>query len=111
MEEQNYCTIDDVAKVELKVGTVTAAEPVEGSEKLLRLELDLGNEQRQILAGIAKSYQPTELIGRQLIIVANLKPRTMMGLESQGMVLCASDETQLAVLTPEKAVQPGSTIR
>ena len=82
--------IDDFIKVDLRVAQVKVAEPVKGADRLLRLEVDLGYEQRQILAGIAKYYKPEELIGRKIIIVANLQPRKLKGLESNGMLLAAS---------------------
>jgi len=83
-------TIDDFAKVELRVAQIKVAERVKGADKLLRLEVDLGYEQRQILAGIAKAYEPEQLVGRKIVIVANLAPRKMRGLESNGMLLAAS---------------------
>ncbi len=83
-------TIDDFAKIDLRVAHVLVAEPVKGADKLLRLEVDLGYEKRQILAGIAQFYKPEQLVGRNIIIVANLAPRKMRGLESQGMLLAAS---------------------
>jgi methionyl-tRNA synthetase len=82
--------IDDFIKIDLRVAQVKVAEPVKGADKLLRIEVDLGYEQRQILAGIAKYYKPEDLIGRKIIIVANLQPRKMRGLESNGMLLAAS---------------------
>jgi methionyl-tRNA synthetase len=88
-------TIDDFLKVELRVAQVKVAERVKGTDKLLRLEVDLGYEQRQILAGIAKAYDPETLVGRKIVIVANLQPRKLRGLESNGMLLAASlDEGQ-----------------
>ncbi len=86
----NTITIDDFAKVELRVGQVKVAEKVKGTDKLLRLEVDLGTEVRQIVAGIAKAYDPEKLIGRKVVIVANLAPRKLRGLESQGMIVAAS---------------------
>ena len=83
-------TIDDFAKVELRVAQVTVAEKVKGADKLLRLEVDLGTETRQIVAGIAKAYDPEKLVGRKVVIVANLAPRKLRGLESQGMIVAAS---------------------
>ena len=91
-------TIDDFAKVELRVALVKVAEKVPNADKLLRLEVDLGTEQRQILAGIAESYAPESLIGRKVVIVANLAPRKMRGLESNGMIVAASPEGGKAVL-------------
>ena len=86
----NTITIDDFAKVELRVGQVKVAEKVKGADKLLRLEVDLGTEVRQIVAEIAKAYDPEKLIGRKVVIVANLAPRKLRGLESQGMIVAAS---------------------
>ena len=83
-------TIDDFAKVELRVGQVQVAEPVKGADRLLRLEVNLGDEVRQIVAGIAGAYEPEKLIGRKVVIVANLQPRKLRGLESNGMIVAAS---------------------
>jgi methionyl-tRNA synthetase len=89
--EDTYITIDDFAKVELRVGEVKVAERVPNADKLLRFEIDLGEEKyRQILAGLAEYYEPEKLIGRKVVVVANLKPRKMRGLESQGMICAAS---------------------
>ena len=104
-------TIDDLKKIELKIGRVLSAEPIAGSEKLLKLQVDLGSEQRQILAGIAKHYQPTNLVGKQIVIIANLEPRSMMGFESQGLVLAAGDGEIVSLLTPDKDVPTGANIR
>lgn len=86
----NQITIDDFLKVELRVGEVKVAERVKGADKLLRLEVDIGSEVRQVVAGIAKAYEPEKLIGRKVVIVANLQPRKLRGLESNGMVVAAS---------------------
>jgi methionyl-tRNA synthetase len=91
-------SIDDFAKIELRVGQVKAAEKVKGADKLLRLEVDLGTEIRQVVAGIAESYAPELLIGRKVVIVANLAPRKLRGLESNGMIVAASPEGGKAVL-------------
>jgi methionyl-tRNA synthetase len=91
-------SIDDFAKIELRVGQVKAAEKVKGADKLLRLEVDLGTEVRQVVAGIAESYAPDLLIGRKVVIVANLAPRKLRGLESNGMIVAASPEGGKAVL-------------
>ena len=91
-------TIDDFARIELRVAQVKVAERVKGADKLLRLEVDLGTETRQILAGIAEAYAPETLIGRKIVIVANLAPRKMRGLESNGMLLAASLEGGTPVL-------------
>jgi methionyl-tRNA synthetase len=91
-------SIDDFAKIELRVGQVKTAEKVKGADKLLRLEVDLGTEVRQVVAGIAESYAPELLIGRKVVIVANLAPRKLRGLESNGMIVAASPEGGKAVL-------------
>jgi len=90
IEEPQHITIDDFTKVELRVAQVLVAERIPKADKLLRLEVDLGYEKRQILAGIAQYYEPEKLIGRKIVIVANLAPRKMRGLESNGMLLAAS---------------------
>ena len=104
-------TYNDFAKIELKIATVLSAERVEGSEKLLKLQVDLGEPDlpagRQVISGIAKQYEPETLVGKQVVVVANLEPRMIMGLESQGMLLAASGPV---VLIPEKEVPPGSLI-
>ena len=103
-------TIDEFKNVSLRVGKVLSAERVEGSEKLLKLQVDLG-EPRQILTGIAKYYEPETLVGKNVVIVANLDPRKMMGMESQGMVLAAHGaEGEPVILTVERDVPPGATI-
>lgn len=101
---------DEFKKNELKVVKIISAERIEGSEKLLKLQVDIGAGQRQIIAGIGKAYEPENLIGKQIVIVANLEPRKLMGLESQGMVLCASDENGPVLVCPEKEVLPGADI-
>ena len=88
--EPQHITIDDFVKVDLRVAQILVAERVPKADKLLRLEVDLGYEKRQILAGIAQFYEPEKLVGRKIVIVANLAPRKMRGLESNGMLLAAS---------------------
>lgn len=105
-------SIDDFLKLELKVGTVLEAEALEESEKLIKLQVDIGEENpRQILAGIKQWYKPEDLEGKQVIVIANLKPRMMMGIKSQGMLLAAEGEDKPVPLTPSKKVPPGSKIR
>jgi len=91
-------SIDDFAKVELRVAQVKTAERVKGADKLLRLEVDLGTEVRQLVAGIAEAYAPETLIGRKVVIVANLAPRKLRGLESNGMIVAAAPEGGKPVL-------------
>ena len=102
---------DDFAKLELKAGTVTACEKVAKADKLLKLEVDLGHEKRTIVSGIALHYNPEEMVGKQVIVVTNLAPRKMKGIESQGMILTAEDSNgKLQLLTPENPVTPGSNV-
>jgi len=103
-------TIDDFKKVDLRVAKIISAERVEGSEKLIKLQVNMGEENRQIVAGIGLAYDPATLVGREIIIVANLEPRMLMGLESQGMLLAASNDHPV-LLQPEQEVAPGSPIR
>ncbi|MBI2647843.1 MAG: methionine--tRNA ligase subunit beta [Candidatus Wildermuthbacteria bacterium] len=103
-------SLNDFKAIDLKVATIVEAECVEGSDKLVKLQIDLGQERRQILAGIGKHYGPEELVGRQIVIVANLEPRSLMGLESQGMLLAADDGGPV-LLRPDRDVPPGSEVR
>jgi methionine--tRNA ligase beta chain len=103
-------TFDDFQEIELKVAKITEAERVEKSEKLLKLQLSLGEEQRQIVAGIGKKYNPEDLVGKEIVIVANLEPKELFGIESHGMLLAASNEEELALLQPDKEITPGSKI-
>jgi methionyl-tRNA synthetase len=98
VEEKQYISIDDVMKLDLRVAQILVAERVPKADKLLRLEVDLGYEKRQILAGIAQYYEVEKLVGRKIVIVANLAPRKMRGLESNGMLLAASLEGGAPVL-------------
>jgi methionyl-tRNA synthetase len=110
--KDDFIEFDDFAKVDLRVAVIKEAEKVEKSKKLLRLIVDAGEaEPRQILAGISEHYAPEDLIGRRVVIVANLKPRKLMGLESQGMVLAASDDNGLSILGVDKDVEPGSSAK
>lgn len=104
-------SFEDFKKLDLRVGKVISADPVEGSEKLIKLEFDLGDlGRRQILAGIAQYYKTKDLVDRYFVIVANLEPRKMMGLESQGMVLCADTDDGPICLSPIKNAPVGSKI-
>lgn len=104
-------SIDDFGKLEFKVGTVVEASDIEGSDRLLKLIVDLGEETpRQILSGIKQWYSSEDLSGKQFVFITNLEPRTMMGLESQGMLLCAGEEKPIP-LTPLQYVSNGSNVR
>ena len=103
--------INEFKQIELKVARIIKAEEVEGSDKLVRLDIDLGDEKRQLVAGIKKFYKIEDLEGKEIIVVANLEPRMLMGLESQGMLLAAKDkEGNISLLQPDKEIDPGSTI-
>jgi methionyl-tRNA synthetase len=104
-------SIDQFFETQLRVATITAAEPVPKSNKLMKLSVDLGDETRTVVAGIAQQYGPDQLVGRQVVIVANLQPAKLMGVESQGMVLAASVEGEPVLLAPERAVPPGTRVR
>ncbi|MFI5366896.1 MAG: methionine--tRNA ligase subunit beta [Candidatus Binatia bacterium] len=105
-------TIDEFQRLELRVATILSAEPHPNADRLLVLKIDLGNEQRQLVAGIRAHYAPEALVGKQIVVVANLVPATLRGVESQGMILAASDaDGRLAIVTPEKAVANGATVR
>jgi len=102
---------DDFAKLDLRIGTVTACEKVEKADKLLKLTIDLANETRTIVSGIALHYKAEEMVGKQVVVVTNLAPRKMKGIESQGMILTAEDrDGKLRLLKPEEAVSPGSSV-
>lgn len=108
----NLIEIGDFAKVQLKVATVTDCRAHENADKLLVLQLDLGGETRQICAGLRQHYQPEQLIGKQIVVVANLAPRQMRGQISQGMLLAASDaEGKVVVLSPSEPIAAGSGVR
>jgi methionyl-tRNA synthetase len=104
-------SIEDFKKVTLRIGKVLAAERVPKSTKLLKLQVDIGTEQRQIVAGIGTKYAPEDMIGKRVIIVANLKPAKLMGVESQGMVLAAGDDDVSALLTTIEEIPPGARIK
>lgn len=106
--------IGDFMKVSLRVAQITAAEAVPKSKKLLKLQLDLGQlGKRQIVSGIALHYTPESLIGKKIIVVANLKPAQLMGVESNGMLLAASSEdgSTLAIVEPHESIPLGATVR
>ena len=103
---------DDFLQLDLRVGTVIQAEAHPAADKLLVLQVDLGTEQRQLVAGLRGHYEPAALVGRQIIVVANLAPRMMRGLESKGMLLAASteDHAHVILLTTERPIAPGSRV-
>lgn len=111
-ETPTVIQFDDFLKLDLRVATVLQAEPHPAADKLLVLQVDLGTEQRQIIAGIRGYYEPAALVGKQIIVVANLAPRKMRGLDSNGMLLAATspDHTQVIVLTTERPIAAGSRV-
>lgn len=103
-------TIEEFKKLDLRIGTVKSAETHPQADRLLVLTIDLGSEARQIVAGIRGHYTPEELLGRQIVVVANLQPARLRGIESQGMLLAATDGENIVILTPEKKVDPGAKV-
>ena len=110
VKQEELITIEDFAKIKMKVGKVLEAEKVEKSDKLLKLKVSLGDEERTIVSGIAQYYNPQDLIGKYVIVLANLKPRKIFGIESHGMLLAAKDGERLTVLTVDKDVDVGSPV-
>lgn len=104
-------SIDRFLEIDLRVAVVVAAERVAGADKLLRLDIDLGTERRQIVAGIAKAYEPETLVGRRIVVVANLEPARIRGLDSQGMLLAADLGGRPIVATFDEPVPPGTRVR
>ncbi len=105
-----YVSFSDFKKLDLRVGEIIEAKKVEGSRKLVRLVVNLGNERRQLVAGVAEYYDPEDLIGKQIVVVANLQPRKFMGIESQGMLLAAVVDGRPVLLSPEEKVPPGTPV-
>ena len=110
-EQAAEITIEEFSRVKLRVAEVLAAAKVANADKLLQLEVKIGDERRTIVAGIARYYQPEELVGKKVVVVANLKPAKLRGIVSQGMVLAAVDDDTLSLLTPEQAVKDGAQVR
>jgi len=108
----NEITIDDFLKVDLRVGTIRKAEPHPNADRLVVLSVDLGEEtERQLVAGIRAAYEPEALVGKQIVVVANLKPAKLRGVESRGMILAASDDSGVHVLSPDAPTAPGSKVK
>jgi methionyl-tRNA synthetase len=109
-DEEGMITIEDFQKLDLRVGTIQKVEPISGSSKLLKLTVDIG-EERTVVAGIASLYRQEELVGKQVVLLANLKPASLMGVESKGMILAAEDKSGVHLLTPDAPAVPGSKVR
>lgn len=105
-----FIDIDTFKKLDLRVGFVKSADRIPGSKKLLKLMINLGNEDRQVVAGLAEWYKPEDLVNKYVIVVANLKPRKLMGVESQGMILATCNKGKPIILTVIEPVEPGSKI-
>lgn len=103
-------TFKDFQKIELRIAKILQAERIEGSDKLLKLKITLGKEERQLVAGIAKQYNPEDVEGREIVVVVNLEPKEIFGEESQGMLLAANIKGEPVLLKPEREVPPGSKI-
>lgn len=109
-KERPLVTIEDFAKLDLRVARVVAAEPHPNADRLIKIQVELGEERRQIVAGIARQYRPEDLVGRFIVVVANLKPAVLRGEPSQGMLLAASSGGVISILTPDREVPPGSEV-
>jgi methionyl-tRNA synthetase len=107
----NRIGIDEFSKVDLRVGLVLSAERVPKSEKLIKLEVDIGTEKRQVVAGIGKKYAPEDLLGKKIILVTNLKPARLMGIESDGMILAATENDVPILATFAEDVSPGAKLK
>ena len=101
---------EDFKKLDIRIGKIISAEKVENADKLLKLKISFGKEKRQIIAGIAESYSPEDLIGKQIPVLFNLETKKLKGLESQGMILAADSEGKPILLHPDKEVPPGSVV-
>ena len=104
-------TIDDFRKLELKVGEIKEVSDHPNADRLYLITVDMGDKTKQLVAGIKSSYTKEELIGRQVVVVDNLEPALLRGVESQGMLLAASDENGIVIISPEKKVKLGSTVK
>jgi methionine--tRNA ligase beta chain len=102
---------DDFKKLDIRIGKILSVEKVEGTDKLLKLEIDCGAEKRQVVAGIAATYQPDQLIGKEIPVLMNLEPRTIRGVESSGMILAADAAGKPVLLHPDGEVPAGSIVR
>ena len=103
-------SFEDFQKLELKIGRVEAAEPVLGADKLLKLTVDIGGEKRTLVAGVAEFYTVDEIIGKNIVVLVNLEPKTIRGITSQGMLLAADEEGKISLLTPDREVSSGTKV-
>lgn len=106
----NNITFDYFQKIDLRVAKIISVGKPEGSKKLLKLKIDLGDETREIVAGIGSEYNSEELIGKKIVVVANLEPKVLMGIESKGMLLAVKSDVGLVLLTVDKEIAPGAKV-
>lgn len=103
-------SFEDFKKIDLRIVRIETAEKIEGSQKLFKLEVDMGEEKRTVVSGVAEYYSAEDLIGKEVIIVSNLEPKTIFGIESHGMILFAKKEDKPVIIKPEEEVVPGTII-
>lgn len=106
----NNVSIEDFSKLDIRVGEIKSIEEIKKSQKLLKIIIDIG-EERQVVAGIKPYYNPEDLLGKKVIVLANLEPAKLMGVESRGMILAAQEGDNVVVLTPDKDMEKGAKIR
>ena len=105
-------SLEEFQKADLRIGTIVSADDLEESNKLIKLQVDIGTERRQVIAGIKKKYKIEDLVGKQVLIIANLEPKNLAGYESHGMLLCATNEESLPIfLAPESSVADGAGVK
>ena len=104
-------TFDDFKKLDMRIGKILAAEKIQGTDKLMKIDIDLGTEKRQLVAGIADMYEPVSLIGKEIPVLINLEQRRIRGVDSQGMILAVDVEGKPVLLHPDREAPPGSVIK
>jgi len=105
-----YVTIDDFSKMGLKVGVIKKVENIEGADRLYKLMVDTGEKQRTLVAGIKQQYTPEDLMDKRIVVVTNLEPATIKGVKSEGMLLAASSDGKISIITPDSEVPAGSKV-
>jgi methionine--tRNA ligase beta chain len=108
---EKIVSFEEFSKMDLRIGKITKAEPVPQSRNLVKMMIDIGDEPRQAVAGIAQHYSPKDLEGKHVAVITNLQPKKMFGIESNVMILAAEDEKTISILTPDRPVKAGSKIR
>jgi len=108
---EKIVTYEEFSKMDLRIGKIAKAEPVQGSRNLVKMLIDIGDESRQAVAGITQYYNPKDLEGKSVAVIANLQPRKMFGLESNVMILAAEDDKTVSILLPDRPVKTGSKIK